>query len=148
MSAARVRPNDACAQHGLLILSGARRHTPRPYCGQVGRAAVVVPIPLPTTSHVSSISASLARVLAFCYRSHFFSFIITRYFSSFPLLQSLCLYYGYYCSVVVDDKLRRHRRCSVQYSSRQPCRFSGMIDIASCSLLFIRVSICLCGCSL
>jgi len=67
MSAARVRPNDACAQCGLLILSGARRHPLRLYCGQLDGAAAVTP---PLTPRQFScithfrVSRSLARSLA------------------------------------------------------------------------------------
>lgn len=50
MSAARVRPNDACAQCGLLILWRApvilTASYPPPYCGQLDGATVVVHSPL------------------------------------------------------------------------------------------------------
>lgn len=51
MSAARVRPNDACAQCGLLILWRApvilTASYPPPYCGQLDGATVVVHSPPP-----------------------------------------------------------------------------------------------------
>ncbi|VVC37844.1 Hypothetical protein CINCED_3A000511 [Cinara cedri] len=59
MSAARVRPNDACAQCGLLILSGARRHPP-PVLRSTRRGGGGYPAPGP----VSPVSAFLARSIS------------------------------------------------------------------------------------
>jgi len=117
MSAARVRPNDACAQCGLLILSGARRHPLRPYCGQLSRAAVAVtPLltprqfpyhPFPRLSLVRSRALSL---------------------HSFPLLL-FCRH---------RRRRRRRRRCRRPYHrhggrSVRPPLFSGVCFIGDCS---------------
>lgn len=82
MSAARVRPNDACAQCGLLILSGARRHPLRPYCGQLDGVAAVVPLFFSARRFLSSISASLARPSHSFTLSLSVSFSLTRSVSS------------------------------------------------------------------